>query len=362
MLKKILFAIQLSMILYLLSVALTNTGCSGEEKEVAVFLQDDLIPVIAAIPETSEIVIEEETEEPTEIIEITTETTTVSVYIPSGETVITGVGVEIEDETEIEEYDGPERFAELYRIIAKYGGGVSVFYKDLTDGEEFFYNPHKNYFVASLVKAPYAVYAYREILAGNGDLDQIYTYRESDLREGTGIIKNMDFGTELTLAELIEYSIRWSDNAAMDIIRRIFPVAGYREYAESIGVPHIHDIRSSAVNGVICAECAAVYIEGIYNFIEEGNIYSEALKEHMLNTINPMILARYPIVRKYGWAADSFHDMGIVYNEQRPYLIVILCDNGDGDFPMFREISVAIQRYNDSKPFEIEIIEPEEIS
>jgi hypothetical protein len=248
----------------------------------------------------------------------------------------------------------PENLVPVYRTIARYGGGVSVFYKDLINGEEFFYNPDRNYFIASLIKAPYAVYVYRQLMAGiGGNLDDIYVYGASDFREGTGIIKNMAIGTELTLAQLIEYSIRHSDNVAMDKLRRIFPVDGFREYAAEIGLPHLADIRSSAVNGVICALCAAAYIKDIHDFIEEGNIYSEAFREHMLNTRNPMILSRYPIARKYGWAADSFHDFGIVYNDRRPYLLAILSDDnyteGYGEFSMFREISVAVQTYNDGK-------------
>ena len=245
----------------------------------------------------------------------------------------------------------PTQLSELEAVIAKYQG-VSVYYKDITSGEEYFYNPDVNYFIVSLIKAPYIVYVYRCLLAsddrGAAALEKKYTYIESDYRAGTGKIKNMSYGTEFTLAELISYAIRWSDNIAMDKIRAIFPVSGFKDFAAGINLPHPADIRS-AVNGAICARCAAVYLKAVYDFIEEGNIYSAVLKEHMMNTGNKMIYADYPIARKYGWADKSFHDMGIVYNEKRPYLIAILSDNDYGNFAMFKDISLAVQKYNDSK-------------
>ena len=355
----------------ILLTVLPNTGCSGGETPV--FLPEDNISATSEIFESqtktiteeniSETIIDESEETefaeradpPSEItnpdttvpditVEATQETTTVPVQKKAEEVVIP-------------EYTGPEQFSELYYLIAKYGKGVSVFYKDLTDGEEFFYNQNENYYIASLIKAPYIVYVYKRILAGEGDLKQKYTYYESDYREGTGKIKDMEYGTAFTLEELIFYAIRWSDNVAMDKIRKIFSVEGFKKYAADIGLPHIEDIRSSAVNGRICAKCAAAYLEDIFNFIEENNQYSAVLKDHMLHTINKMIYADYPFARKYGWADASFHDMGIVYNPHRPYLIAILSDRGAGHFSMFKDISLEIQKYNENKPEKIEIIE-----
>ena len=371
MIKKILFAVEILLIACILITEIPHNNIPAISEILETATEEYTIEL--SIGETTEAETERETET-TEIIEITTvpeviiTTEEIPLTTETEKFLITdenGDIIEIdkidEEESEIIKFDGPEQFIELYEVIAKYGSGVSVFYRDIKDGEEYFYNPGKNYFIASLIKAPYVVYAYRCILDEENifDLTQKYKYLESDYRQGTGKIKEMAYGTEFTVHELISYAIRWSDNVAMDKLRKIFPISGFREFAAEIGLPHIADIRSSAVNGVICAKCAAAYTGAIYNFIEEGNQYSEILKQHMLNTINPMIYANYPFVRKYGWAEDSFHDMGIVYNENRPYLIAILSDKGEGDLPMFRDISLAVQRYNESKP-PYEEPEPEE--
>jgi len=309
--------------------------------------------------ETDEITTEEITteeiseEETTEFTEETTEEPAEDKE-PKKPRNFTGIHAKLDEFISQYEYETEE---------GEFVSGVSVFYKDLTDGDIYFYNPDQKYFIASLIKAPYAMYVYRCLieLGEDYDPDETYEYTKSDYRTGTGKIKNMDYGTEFTLEELLSYAIRWSDNVAMDMIRKIFPVSGFTKYFAGLGIPHIWDIKS-AVNGTICAKCAAVYIEAIYNFIEENNIYSQTLKEHMLNTGNKMIYARYPIARKYGWTAEAFHDMGIVYNDERPYLIAILSDRGEkGDYPMFKEISRAIEKYNDDKKFYVEEEETEEI-
>ena len=374
MLKKILFAVECLLISCILLIILPKAVHIRDE--ISAFLPEDNTPIISEIPETSESQTQtEETISETDVatttiieiietVEITTKETTeeITTAEPTTEapTEPPIIPYEIDgmsyEGTADDEFKGPEKLAELHKTIAKYGNRVSVYYKDLTDGEEYFYNPDENYFIASLIKAPYVVYVYKCLIEMGDDYDpeEKYIYNKSDYREGTGKIKSMEFGTELTLEELIYYAIIESDNVAMDKIRKIFPVSGFIDFADEIGLPHLRDIRS-AVNGNICARCAAAYIKAIYDFIfiEDENPYSEVLKELMLSTRNRMIYANYPVIRKYGWTENAFHDMGIVCNEKRPYLIAILSDKG-GAFSMFRDISLAVQEYNENKPYEPE--------
>lgn len=338
------------------------------------FEQGDEIPVFAmqtdtAVPAISGI---KKIPKPDTTVEITTsETTTETTAVPTTTTgtIMTSMATEEtaampaatlppvgENTDNLEEELLPKPtglFAEIEEVIMQYGRGVSVFYKDIVSGDEYFYNKERNYFIASIIKAPYAMFVYKCVLEKDFDTEAKFEYKRSHYYGGTGKIQEMEFGAEFTVEELIYYAIRWSDNIAMNMLMSIFPRAKYMEFVREIGLPHIADVRS-VTNGNICAECAAVYIEAIYNFIEEGNQYSEDLKVHMLNTINRMIQADYPIVRKYGWTSEAFHDFAIIYNEKRPYLLAILSDRGKGDFTMFANISRALERYNNSKMIEAE--------
>ena len=245
----------------------------------------------------------------------------------------------------------PERFDELKEVIRRHGAGVAVFYKDVISGDTFFYNKEQVFPIASIIKAPYAMYVYRLAMERGLCMDErIYTYTQAHHWGGTGRIQHMRVGTTFTLGELLHHAIRYSDNIAMNIMMSVFPREDFTEFAAELGIPHLENVRR-ITNGRICAECAAVYLRAMHEFIEEGNEFSEIFREHLLNTTNVMIRANYPIARKYGWATDSFHDIGIIYNDRGPYLLVILSDRGclAGDFPMFTAISRAVERHHNSR-------------
>lgn len=238
-----------------------------------------------------------------------------------------------------------EQIQALDTLIKSCGDGVSVFYKDLNSGYTYTYNGEQKYFIASLIKAPYCMYIYDLASQGKCDLNKRYTYEARHKLGGTGKIQDMPVGTSFTLEELIGYAIKYSDNVAMNILKENFPVEGYRAYAKDLGLKHPEDIKYGT-NGNITAIDAGIYIEAINNFIAH-NTYGSRLKSHMLSTRNPMIIASYPVVRKYGWADASFHDMAIV-EAPYPYLLSI-CTNHDGDYSTFKKISQLIEKYSQSE-------------
>lgn len=135
----------------------------------------------------------------------------------------------------------------------------------------------------------------------------------------------------------------------MNIIKEAFPVSGYKEYAKNLGLTYSEDIKN-ATNGVITAKDAGAYIRAIYKFIHE-NPYGSELKVLMSSTSNPMIVSNYPVIRKYGWAEKSFHDIAII-DAPRPYLLCILT-NHDGDFSSFKKISKVIEKFSQKVGYEI---------
>lgn len=222
-----------------------------------------------------------------------------------------------------------------------YGQQVSVYFKDLDSGMEYWYRPDQSYFVASLIKAPYSMYLYELAEQGICNLTDVITVTQEDRMEGTGILQNLteeELPKEYTIQELLHLIIRESDNTAMKALLRVFPAAGYRAYAQRLGIRNPENIRD-VTNGWITAEDAAVYLNALYEFLQ-NNPYGEILQEDMLHTKNPMITSSSPVVRKYGWASLSFHDMALV-EAGHPYLLAILTDKDVGrqeDYRLFWEL------------------------
>lgn len=245
----------------------------------------------------------------------------------------------------------------LDTMIAKYGAGVSVYYKDILSGYTYMNNEDKKYFIASIIKAPFCMYIYELASKGELDLTTKYTYSSRHYSSGTGILKTKAFGTSYTLNELLSYAIIYSDNASLNIFKEVFGTAGYIEYATALGLNYPEDIKNITGGDITAIDCG-VYIEAIYEFINT-NIYGEKLRKDMLSTSNPMIVANYPVVRKYGWSDENFHDMAIV-EATNPYLLCILT-NKDGNYGIFSNISRTIETYSQKEDRNIEIDIPDSI-
>lgn len=220
----------------------------------------------------------------------------------------------------------PDFYSRLYELAGGYAHfdyyDISLAYRDLETGFRIMLNPDKHYYSASVIKAPYMLYIYRLALEGKADTEQKAVYTEKYRREGTGVLKNMEFGTEFTVEELIGYCLEESDNSAFAMLKELFPEEGYEEFTASLGV---HEEDGRVKSGQICCESALIFSEAIYDFIEENNPYSQSLRDHMTHSRNAMILGGKDseVVRKYGWYEGFFHDMAIVYGE-KTYLLTIM--------------------------------------
>ncbi|MDE6746011.1 MAG: serine hydrolase [Oscillospiraceae bacterium] len=230
---------------------------------------------------------------------------------------------------------------------------ISLAYCDLETGFRVMLNPDKHYYSASVIKAPYMLYIYRLALAGKADLEQKLTYTQKYRREGTGELKNMEFGTEFTVEELIGYCLETSDNSAFAMLKELYPEDGYEKFAASIEGVHAEDAKAKG-GPQICCESSLAFSRAIYNFIGEKNPYSENLFTHMTNSRNAMIYGGEgsEVVRKYGWYEGFFHDMAIVYGEKN-YLISIMTnldmlEIDSREYGIFRDLSLLFAEYAES--------------
>lgn len=261
-------------------------------------------------------------------------------------------------ETVISEKNGetfdmpPDFYKRLYDIVDAYQHfnyyDISLAYRDIETGFEIMINPDCHYYSASVIKAPYMLYIYRLALAGKADLEQKTVYTENFRREGTGVLKDMEFGTEFTVEELIGYCLEESDNSAFAMLKELFPEEGYEEFTASLGVC---EEDSRVRNGQICCKSALIFSKAIYDFIGEENPYSENMRYHMTHSRNAMIYGGdgAEVVRKYGWYEGFFHDMAILYGK-KDYLLTIMTDLDmleidKREYGIFRDLSLLFADY-----------------
>ena len=94
--------------------------------------------------------------------------------------------------------------------------GVSV--KHLGSGESASLNGGELFPTASVFKVPVIVEFFRQLEAGEVALDEKKTLAESDKVPGSGILKELSVGLELTYGDLLKLMMILSDNTATDMV------------------------------------------------------------------------------------------------------------------------------------------------
>lgn len=222
-----------------------------------------------------------------------------------------------------------DKLASLCGLFSRFPYDIALYYEDLETGASIGYQAEKNFHPASVIKAPYMMYVLESISGGKGSLSDVFTYREENFREGSGVIKDKAFGAQFTTNQLIEYSIRHSDNIAFYLLRGKYGEAGFASYARRVGV-------ASAGNPLnrFSAKDGAVYFKEIYSKERQGDENAKLLMKYLKSTAYnqqlPAGLGGKTMAHKYGWWNGYYHDAGVVYDEHPYYLAVLTTYDPEG--------------------------------
>ncbi len=104
------------------------------------------------------------------------------------------------------------------RITRSVNATWGIYIKCLETNEEVALNATQQMDTMSTIKIPIMVEAFRQIEAGKFALSDRVKLRDEDKRPGTGIIRSLDLGAELSIKDLITLMIIVSDNTATDLM------------------------------------------------------------------------------------------------------------------------------------------------
>ena len=213
------------------------------------------------------------------------------------------------------------------------------YYTDLTTGLTISYNADRQFAAASLIQAPYLMYILDMIAAGELSLDDVHTYRRAyHYIGGTGQIRYMEDGTQLTLRQIIEYIVYDSDNVAFKMLNN--------GYDGVLSIPAFHDMAmrdydapyySGTYGNVLTASGVGRMFAEIYARAERGDElyvwFVDMLKDATENKFVKGGLPTdengeclYEVAHKYGMDIKSSNDAAIVFYNDRPYVLVLLTD------------------------------------
>jgi beta-lactamase class A len=249
-----------------------------------------------------------------------------------------------------------ELMSELVSLLASppEEGSVSVYYKDLERGHTFKSNESLSYPTANCIAVPFALSVldaaseekkeYNRLLSeyqvSNPNatelpdytfkygLNNIFIYTEDKAVNGSGVIKDSDFGTEFSYYELFELYLKYNDSVAEKELTSIFGTTLRNTLLKNIGTSIMKTDPQSTT-----ASDLALIIEELYEFSESGAEYASLIRKAMSESVhNVMIcggITDKEVLHQHGWSEGAYHDMALVYDEH-PYVLVIATDLDNG--------------------------------
>jgi len=105
----------------------------------------------------------------------------------------------------------------LEQISAGVSADWGIYIKSLDTGEEIAINADKVMDTMSAIKIPLLVDVYRQVDAGKINTADRFAMKTADKRFGTGVLRTLDAGLNLSFRDALELMIIQSDNSATDM-------------------------------------------------------------------------------------------------------------------------------------------------
>ena len=289
----------------------------------------------------------------------TTTTQATAAQAPTEDTAADEIPAESSAETQTSETTSAEttKAPVEIKIPARYmdaEGSVSLYYKDLRDGETLVFNPDEIQYAASMIKI---VYIYALLSAADkdeADLDQTVIYNaEKMYQTGSGNFASVADGTEFSVWELIEHAVVYSDNTAYGMLLNLYGYRLFTDAMEEAGLPSAYRNWWRTPVGQY-----GQFFEVLYGYLTSGSENGEKLCGLMCRSTQTVMLknALKPekVAHKYGWDVGSYCDGAVALNEAHPYIVVFMSNLDEGHIKranteFIYEAGGLIKRIHDKK-------------
>lgn len=249
--------------------------------------------------------------------------------------------------------------AEMDTLIQNYSRDCAVLVCT-QDGETLYsYQQNKNITGASLIKLPYAVFACQQLMAGVHSLDDTMTYTSSWYHGGSGIIRKNGYGKTYTIRQLLDYSMRYSDNVAYDMLVSLFGVSGFNAMVDSWGYS-VHIATPSPRFPAVSASFMKTAMLEMESHKADGECWEVCWKalnaSEVALTRDALGGSGYDIAVKYGNVQNVYHEVSYIASDT-PYFLAILTavTNSTPNKTFFKNVAtcadkIVLETYADALP------------
>jgi beta-lactamase class A len=129
----------------------------------------------------------------------------------------------------------------IQRVARSVNATWGIYIKCLETGEEISINADQQMDTMSVIKLPLMAEAFRQIGEGKFALTDRITLTDAAKRPGTGVIRSLDAGVQLTIKDLLTLMVIVSDNTSTDLIYdKVGGAAPVNALMDAWGLKSIH--------------------------------------------------------------------------------------------------------------------------
>lgn len=208
--------------------------------------------------------------------------------------------------------------------ISIYGDSIGFAFYDINSNTKIQINGDKYFNAASTSKVPLNMVLYDKVFNGEINLNSSVYYNNEYFEDGTGIIQ-FNIQSSYTLNQLCEYSIKYSDNIATNMLYEY--LGGYSSvrywFDNYLGYNANHS------GNMITPNQSNTYLKILYEN-KNNNPYYDILIDNLKNTQFKIRmeqnLTNGIVAHKIGTYSSFVNDIGIVY-AKNPFILSIFTDN-----------------------------------
>src|ERR1700693_147780 len=216
-------------------------------------------------------------------------------------------------------------------------GVLGVAILDLSSGQKFLLHGDEVFPQASSIKIAVLAELYRQAQAGKLKLTDLYTVQANDLVPDSYIMAGLTPGvTRITLRDLATMMVAVSDNSATNVLIDRVGMENVNALMDSLGLPHTRlrrkmmDLKAAgegreniSTPAELMALLEALYRGKILNK-EMTDDFFKVLSTHKESPIPRDLPEGLKIANKPGELEGVRNDSGVVFVENRPYVICVM--------------------------------------
>jgi len=127
--------------------------------------------------------------------------------------------------------------------IAAFQGTTTLYARNLDTGVTYGIRENEKVRTASTIKLAIMAEIFDTVAKGRAKWTDQITIRDADKVGGSGIIREFDDGTRLSVRDLVHVMIVLSDNTATNLLLDKFPAQSVNDFMDTLGLPNTRSMR-----------------------------------------------------------------------------------------------------------------------